>query len=75
MRLLYRFDTSIGPFFIAEHNGRFHPIFDGDGLGSYVNVLQAVEDLAGGHTFAVRGGHDTAKLGIPEDISQWTRLT
>ena len=61
-------------FYICEYNGRFHPLFDEESLGSYINVMQAAEDLAGGHTFSISTGHDTARLGIPEDISEWTRL-
>jgi hypothetical protein len=74
MKLLYTYDTSIGPFYIAERGGRFHPIFDEEALGSYDNVMPAVEDLAGGHTFSISTGQDTANLGIPEDISEGTRL-
>lgn len=74
MKKLYSFRTSIGVFYICEYDGRFHPVFDEESLGSYVSVMQAVEDLAGGHTFSISTGHDTAKLGIPEDVSEWTRL-
>lgn len=70
----YAFNTRIGTFYIGEYDGRFHPIFDDESLGSYATAQQAAEDLAGGHTFSVRGGVDTASLGIPEDVSEWERL-
>ena len=34
MRKLYFFKTRAGTFYIAEHNGRFHPLFEGENLGS-----------------------------------------
>lgn len=74
MRKLYRFDTRVGPFFIAEHNGRYHPVFRDESLGSYATPQQAAEDLAGGHTFSLPGGVDPARLGIPSDVSEWERL-
>lgn len=75
MRKLYIFKTKIGPFYIAERNGRFHPVFDEESLGSYATAQQAADDLAGGHTFSLPTGVDTASLGFPEDISEWTRLS
>jgi hypothetical protein len=74
MRLLYVHHTSIGPFYIGEADGRFHPIYDHDSLGSYACAWQAAEDLAGGHAFAISSGVDTAILGIPERIAEWERL-
>ena len=74
MRKLYVYKTRVGPFYIAEHNGRFHPIFSEESLGSYATPQQAAEDLAGGHTFTPSSGHDTSELGIPDDLSEWERL-
>jgi hypothetical protein len=74
MRLLYVFRTKIGPFHIGEEDGRFHPIFDDESLGSYAQDWQAAEDLAGGHTFSISSGVDTATLGIPEDLNEWEKL-
>jgi len=74
MRLLYVFHTRIGPFYIGEQDGRFHPIYDDESLGSYAQPWQAAEDLAGGHTFFISSGIDTATLEIPEDIEEWKML-
>ena len=71
MKLLYVFRTRIGPFYIGEQDGRFHPIYDDEDLGSYVNAAQAAEDLAGGHTFSNSSGIDTSTLGIPADLGDW----
>ncbi len=74
MRNLYKTNTSIGPFFIAEHEGRYHVVFDGESLGAYVSPAQAVDDVAGGHTFSIPSGVDTATLGIPDDLGEWERV-
>jgi hypothetical protein len=74
MKLLYVFNTRIGPFYIGEHNGRFHPIYDDKSLGGYANAWQAAEDLAGGHTFPISSGIDTATLGIPGDLGEWEKV-
>ncbi len=76
MRKLYAWQTRVGWFYIvAEANGRFSPMFDGETLGSYSTAQQAVDDLAGGHTFSISGGADTSKLGIPDDVSEWKPYT
>ena len=72
MKLLYAYKTRFGMFFIGQSpDGRFHPIFDDESLGSYGSPQQAADDLAGGHTFSPSGGFDTSTLGIPEDITEW----
>jgi hypothetical protein len=75
MKLLYKFETSVGVFYIGQsEDGRYHPIFDDESLGSYARPGQAAEDLAGGHTFSPRCDADTADLGIPEHHSEWTKI-
>lgn len=67
LRKLYYWTTRIGTFYIAQSNdGRFHPVYDDESLGSYATAQQAAEDLAGGHTFSISSGVDTADLGIPD---------
>jgi hypothetical protein len=75
MRKLYVYETSAGAFYIAEHNGRFHPVFQEESLGSYSTAQQAVEDLAGGHTFSLPGGIDPAELGVSEELEDWVKIT
>jgi hypothetical protein len=74
MRKLYVYNTKAGPFFIAEHNGRFHPLFQDESLGSYKTAQQAVDDLTGGHTVAPPKGVKTELLAIPHDLTEWERL-
>jgi hypothetical protein len=45
-----------------------------ESLGSYSNPQQAADDLAGGHTFSISSGVDTATLGIPDDLGEWERV-
>ena len=61
MRKLYVANTRIGPFYIAESEGRFHVIYGDNSLGSYSRPEQAI-------------GTDTANLGIPEDLNEWQRV-
>jgi hypothetical protein len=56
MRRIYVWHTSIGPFYIAEIGGRFHPLFEDEDLGGYHSAAAAADDLAGGHTPSVREG-------------------
>jgi hypothetical protein len=73
---MYSFDTRVGVFFIAQSpDERFHPVFNDDSLGSYHSAGAAAEDLAGGRTPSVTGVRDTSALGIPPDVSEWTRVS
>jgi len=74
MRKLYKWNTSIGPFFIAEHERRFHVLYENESLGSYATSVQAADDVAGGHTFSAGPGIDTAALGISDQLSHWERV-
>jgi hypothetical protein len=75
MRKLFVWNTKIGPFYIAESQGTFHPVFQDESLGSYATPEQAAEDLAGGHTFSISVGVDTATLGIPDEVTEWERIS
>lgn len=74
MRNLLVWKTRIGAFYIAEMDGRFHPVYDNEALGSYASLEAAAEELAGGHTFSISSGIDTATLGISENLSEWQRI-
>ena len=74
MKLLYKFETRIGTFYIGQQDGRYHPVFDNESLGSYSKDWQAAEDLAGGHTFSISSCIDTSTLGIPADLEEWEAL-
>ena len=73
MRKLYSFKSKLGRFYIVQtQSGRFHPYFDDEALGAYLTPQQAAEAIAGGHTFSIAGGVDTATLGIPDELEQWS---
>ena len=70
MRKLYVYRTTIGSFYIVEHEGKFHPMFSGERLGSYETPQEAAENLAGGHTFSIGGVKDISTL----DTVRFNRL-
>ncbi len=78
MKILLSWNTKVGTFYIGQSpDGRFHPIFDDESLGSYAHIWQATEDLANNVTFSVLHPNtgnliDTSILGIPEDPKEWT---
>ncbi len=79
MKTLIEHHTKIGTFSIAQsEDGRFHPFFDEEDLGSYASIMQAVDDLVNNATFSVLHPKtselvDTSNLGIPEDPNDWER--
>ena len=74
MRKLYVHKTAVGAFYIAEQDGKFHPLFRDESLGSYVTTQQAVDDLIAGRTLNSPRGIDTASLSIPNRVQEWARL-
>lgn len=80
MKLLLSYNTKAGTFYIGQSDdGRFHPIYDDESLGSYAHAWQATEDLATNSTFSVHHATtgnvlDTSQLGIPEDPGEWSRI-
>jgi hypothetical protein len=74
MRMIYRFTTRIGMFYIGEKDGRFHPVYDDKSLGSYSTPQKAADDLALGVTYSIPSGFVTSALGIPRDLGAWERL-
>lgn len=80
MRALLSYSTRAGTFYIAQSvDGRFHPIFDGDSLGSYRSIAQAIDDLTNDATSSVLHPEtfellDTSALGLPDEPGKWTRV-
>lgn len=75
MRKLYFHKTTAGLFYIAEHNGRYHALFENESLGSYINTRQLLDDLVNGYTFSPSSGIDPSTLDISEDLSDWERCS
>lgn len=77
MKLIRQFRTSAGTFYLGQSpDGRFHPIYDDESLGSYAHGWQATEDLSLNATFSVLHSVtgkllDTSQLGIPADPGEW----
>lgn len=75
-RLIYGHKTILGPVFIGQSpDGRFHPIWQGESLGSYNNAAAAIDDVAGGHTFSPSDGPDLDSLEISSDAGDWVPAT
>ena len=72
MTLVLAHPTRKGVVFIGRSSdGRYHPIWKDESLGSYVNAPQAIDDVAGGHTFSPSDGTDMGSLGLSSDIGDW----
>ncbi len=64
--------TKHGLWSIRFHAGHWRPYLDDESLGAYATPQQALDDLAGGHTFGTPTGIDTSACGLPDDLSEWT---
>ena len=74
MKRFYTFTTELGPFYICQgEEGRFHPMFNDESLGSYGSPEAAADHLACGYTFISTDGVDPIALGVPRDLRDWTR--
>lgn len=73
MKLVLAHATPRGTAYIAQsRDGRFHPMWDAQDLGSYATAAQAIEDFAGGHTYWPSDGTDPATLGLSDDPADWS---
>jgi hypothetical protein len=79
MKKMLCFNTAAGMFYIGRSvDGRFHPIYNNESLGSYATAEKAIEDLAANAThsalhYQTRALVDTSKLGISSYISEWKK--
>lgn len=72
LHLLLGYPTRKGPVFIARSSdGRFHPVWKDESLGSYPSAVAAIDDVAGGHTFSPSDGTDMDSLDISSDPGNW----
>ena len=70
--LLIGYKTHKGTAFIGRSgDGRYHPMWRDESLGSYQSLAGAVEDMAGGHVFTPSDGIDTGLLGLSSDPGDW----
>ena len=80
MKRLCKYSTRAGNFYIAQsRDGRFHPVYDDESLGSYASIIQAIDDLVCNATFSVLHPSsgaiiDTSELGIPDSPAEWERV-
>ncbi|MDO8776142.1 MAG: hypothetical protein Q7K57_47030 [Burkholderiaceae bacterium] len=80
MRALLRYPTQVGTFYIAQStDGRFHPVFDDESLGSYRSIAHAINDLTSDATSSALHPKtfelmDTSVLGLPDNPGEWIRV-
>ncbi len=80
MKKILQYHTSVGMFYIAQSSdGRYHPIYNEQSLGSYANIYQAIDDLSIGSTFSFL--HESSNevvdvliLDIPDNPLDWQRI-
>ena len=72
MTYSYFYRTKAGRFTIELALGRWQVYFENENLGNYATAELALDDLVGGHTWSASCG-DTSKLGLPSQLSEWTR--
>lgn len=64
--------TGLGIFFIMPRNdGRFTLMFENEALESHHSPESAAQEVAGGHCYWPSIGNPS-RLGIPEELSEWT---
>lgn len=79
MRAILKYPTRVGVFYIAQStDGRFHPVFDNESLGSYRSITHAIDDLTNNATSSVLHPRtlellDTSAFGLPDDPGEWLR--
>ena len=69
---MWTYPTAVGIFSIKFIEGRFHPMFNGQDLGSYHSAEFALDDLVGGHTFSLPGGIDPTTIRLPRELAGWS---
>ena len=79
MKPILKHKTKVGTFYIAQSaDGRFHPVFDDEDLGSYLSIVHAVDGFVHDATFSVLHPAtserlDTSELGLPEEPEEWEK--
>lgn len=70
--LLIGHKTHKGPVFIGKgEDGCYYPLWASEPLGRYQSIGQAIDDVAGGHTYTPSDGSDLGALQISDDVADW----
>jgi len=77
MRKCYMYQTPIGPFYIIKHQSYYHVVYDGVSFGICPRAGELAAVLGYGYKFKNPSADfdeiDTSNLGIPCELSDWTR--
>lgn len=71
--MIFYFQTRRGIVSIRPQGGRWCLFFGDENLGSYHSPQAAAEDAAGGYAYTPSSGVDLGRLGIPDDVGEWSR--
>ena len=75
MNKCFEYHTSIGPFYIVNHQDRYHAVYAETSIASCRRADELAAVLGYGYKFNLRetGGDeiDTSGLGIPPNLSDW----
>lgn len=63
--------TRAGLARIVWLNGYWCAVLGDENLGGYTTPGQALDDLAGGHTYWPSSGIDPSTLGLPDELRDW----
>lgn len=74
MDFFWTHTSRVGTFIIAPDEDRFVILYEDESLGSYHSPEAALDDLVGGHTFSPSNGVDTSEVGLPDELSAWTKV-
>jgi hypothetical protein len=70
----YFFRSAYGTFLIRrERDGQWHVTFEDQRLGAYRAPEEAVAQLGADHYFWLASGLDSAAVGLPRELTQWSR--
>lgn len=76
MIIKYIYPTRYGQAAIElTRNGRWNIVLAGEHLGSYPTAESALSDFEGGYTFSHSTCPDTAELGLPDSLLDWTPVS
>jgi hypothetical protein len=76
IRMVLHHPTPRGRVFVGQTiDGRFHVVWEGERLSSFVTAIQAVEAAANGDCWTASDGTDVGSLGLSSDIADWSSTT
>ena len=77
MEKCYEYQTKIGSFYIVKNLSGYHAVYAGMSIWNCNSANEVASILSDGFKFNFLGAElgeiDTSNLGIPQNLSNWTR--